>query len=75
LKNPISFDELKPILLKNKSIQLSQEKWYKNISEGHIQIKNELYTLMTTSYKRNLIYKNDEFVDTTPIYLNNGKRT
>jgi hypothetical protein len=26
LKNPISFDELKPILLKNKSIQLSQEK-------------------------------------------------
>lgn len=72
LKNHINFDELKPLLTKDRSLILNQEKWYKNIGEGHISIKNEIYTLMITENKRKLIFNKDNiFVDTEPFVLNN----
>jgi hypothetical protein len=70
LKNPISFNELKPLLIKEQSISIKQEKWYRNISKGNIQIKQEVYTLINNNLKRKLIFENNKFVDTAPICLN-----
>lgn len=75
LKNPITFEEMKPLLIKNKSVEIKQEKWYRNIPLGNINIKQEIYTLMVNNLKRKLIYdENNKFIDTTPIYLNNKKK-
>lgn len=60
-KNVISFSDLKTLLNKDSKLRIYQEKWYKNISEGNIQIKNEIYTLMITDNKRHLIFdKNNQ---------------
>lgn len=73
LKNPITFDELRNMLIKDETLKIKQEKWYRDISLGHIKIKEEIYTLMINNHKRKLIYdENNKFIDTAPIYLNEG---
>lgn len=67
LKNHISFDELEPLLKKDQTLSFNQNKWYKNIGKGYISIKNEVYTLMLTHNKRELIFdKMNVFIDTRP---------
>ena len=56
LKSPISFSQLKSLLYKDKSLEIPQEKFYGSISEGSISIKNEIYTVMVTENKRELIF-------------------
>jgi len=59
LKNPISYEKLLPLLSKDKKLvsrRQNQEKWHRNISDGNITIKNEIYTLMITDNKRKLVY-------------------
>ena len=71
LKNKIKFNDLKPLLIKNNSIKLNQEKWFKNIGQGNISIKDEIYTLMLTENKRELIFDNNNiFIETKPIKIN-----
>ena len=56
--------------VKNKKLEIYQNKWYKNISQGNIEIKNEIYTLMKTENKRKLIYDNqNKFIDTLPLKI------
>lgn len=75
LKNPITYENLKPLLYKDKSVEINQEKWYRNISLGNINIKQEIYTLMVNNFKRKLIYnEQNKFIDTSPIYLNEDKK-
>ena len=70
-KNKIKFNDLKPLLIKNNSIKLNQEKWFKNIGQGNISIKDEIYTLMLTENKRELIFDNNNiFIETKPIKIN-----
>jgi hypothetical protein len=72
LKNPISFDEMKSLLIKNSKLPINQEKWYRSISDGGITIKDEIYTLMLTENKRKLIYNNNNiFENTLPFIINN----
>jgi len=74
LKNPITYQELEPLLFKNKYFKINQEKWYKDISKGNITIKNEVYTLMITDNKRKLIFdNNNKFINTTPLILDKEK--
>jgi hypothetical protein len=74
LKNPVKFNELIPLLNKNYKLEIKQEKWYSDISHGTIHIKDEIYTLMSTDSKRKLIFDNNEqFIDTKPIKLTDGK--
>ena len=74
LKNPIPFSQLLRLLIKDSSIQVSQEKWYKNMKEGHISIRKEIYNLMLTENKRQLIYdENNKFIGTKPYIINNKK--
>ena len=74
LKHPISFNQLKPLLVKDTNLKINQEKWYRNVSDGNIKIIPEIYTLMINNQKRSLIYDDtNTFVETKPIILNNGE--
>lgn len=74
LKNSISFKKLSSLLFKDKKLKIPQDKWYKHISKGEINIKQEVYTLMITDNKRKLVFnENNEFVDTLPLTLQDGK--
>jgi hypothetical protein len=70
VKNIIPFNDLKSLMQKEVKLKLSNEKWYRNLSEGNIKIKQEIYNLTINSTKRELIY-NDKglLVDTKPIEI------
>jgi DNA polymerase type B, organellar and viral len=71
LKNSISYRELLPLLFKDKHITITQEKWFRNVSKSTIEKKLETkHTLKLTSFKRQLVYDNNKFVNTKPIILN-----
>lgn len=74
LKNPIPYSNLKGLLKKDSKLEIEQDKWYRDISKGEINIKNEIYTLMVTDNKRKLIYdQNNILVDTAPLFLKDGE--
>jgi hypothetical protein len=59
LKNPVSFNQLKLLLnkykdtnLEIKQLEIKQDKWYRNISDGIIKIIPEIYTLMINNQKK-----------------------
>jgi hypothetical protein len=68
-KNKLSFTELKSLLIKDNKLELNQVKWFKSLKDSNITIKNQLYTLIPTSNKRNLIYKDCKLEQTSPFYL------
>jgi hypothetical protein len=70
-KNSISFDNLKSLLEANKSLELNQTKWFRFIDKGSISIKSQVYTLVPTANKRNLIYKDNKLVSTKAFVLVN----
>ena len=73
LKDKISFFEIKPLLKKDSTLVLKQDKMFKNLSEAHIFVQEEIYTLMLTENKRELIFNKDNiFIDTKPYILYNG---
>jgi DNA polymerase type B, organellar and viral len=39
LKNPVSYNELKTLLVKDTSLKVNQDKWYRDMSQGLIKIK------------------------------------
>lgn len=70
-KVKLSYDQLEVLLNKDNKLTLDQEKWYKNISDSSINIRNDIYTLMVTTNKRELIYdEKNRLVDTKPFILN-----
>jgi hypothetical protein len=70
LKNPIPFKDLEKLIFKDTRLEIDQTKWYRNFNDGTINIKKEIYTLITTDNKRNIIYdKNNKFIATKPIIL------
>jgi hypothetical protein len=57
-------------LYKNNKIQLEQEKWFRDISGATIKVDRDTkHTLKLSSLKRNIIFKNNKFVDTKPLVL------
>ena len=74
-KNKITFNELNELLNQNNNnIQFTQEKWYKSLVEGTINIKSTPYILKATENKRNLIFENNKLVGTSSIELINGNK-
>jgi DNA polymerase type B, organellar and viral len=65
------FDSL---LLKESFLKKYQTKWIKNLSEGHISLLKQLYTLKVTDNKRKLIFKDGKLVNTTPYIINMDKK-
>ena len=45
----------------------------RNLSEGHIKLLNQVYTLSVTDNKRQLIYKNNKFIETKPYKIDKNK--
>jgi len=71
VKNIIPYDDLKTLLTKKNTIQIPTEKWYRNLSEGNIRVKQEIYNLTINSTKRNLIYgANETIIGSEPIEIN-----
>jgi hypothetical protein len=72
-KNPISFNSLKSLLIKDSKLDLNQEKWFKSISEGNISVRNQIYSLMVTDNKRQLIYDKHILIGTKPYIIDGNK--
>ena len=56
-KNIIPYSILKNVLNGQNKVQIEQEKWYRSMQNGQINIVNEIYTIMKTENKRTLIYE------------------
>ncbi len=76
LKNKITFEQLTNLLkleyTNNSNKPFTQEKWYKSLIDGTIEIKQIPYILTPTQNKRVLIYKDDILIDTKAIQLKDG---
>ena len=69
--NKVDFENL---LFKQSILQKFQNKWIKHLTEGNIEIINEMYTLQVTDNKRELIYdENNKLISTKPYIINNDK--
>jgi hypothetical protein len=65
--------EFNNLLNKNHKIELHHNKWFRSLSEGKINIKDQIYSLRSTDNKRKFIYvydKNNIIIGTKPIKLN-----
>jgi len=66
--------DFETLLNQKTSIIKKQDKWYKDLSKGHIVVKNQIYTLQQTDNKRELIYDSqNQLVGTKPYNLYNNK--
>lgn len=65
LKSKISVSQLETLLQENISLDIPQEKWFNNLVDSNIAIKNSSYNLRPTNYKRELIYENGTLVGTS----------
>lgn len=72
INNSVTIDVLELLLHKDYKLSFKQNKWFKNISKGNIKVLEQVYTLQTTSLKRELVYdEENKFIATKPILLNN----
>lgn len=69
----LSFGDFENLLYKDFQITKSQTKWKRSLSEGAINLLDELYTLKVTENKRQLIYKNNKLIGTKPYKISENK--
>ena len=50
--NKISIKNLKDLLIKDSNLESKQNKWFKSLSNGNINVKEQIYTLKVTGNKR-----------------------
>ena len=64
--------ELKGLLHKDsKGLSLHHNKWFRSLRDSEITIKDQLYSLIATENKRELIFDNNNiFIETKPIKIN-----
>jgi hypothetical protein len=66
--------DFEQLLTKDTFIKKFKTKWFKNLSDGHIEVLDQLYTLKVTDNKRKLIYsKNGKLINTTPYIIDKDK--
>jgi DNA polymerase elongation subunit (family B) len=65
----VGLDKLKLLLQKDFSFKLKHLKWFKNINEGRILIKDSDFTLQQTASKRDIIYSKGLAIATKPKIL------
>ena len=56
-----------------KKVELNQEKWFRNMEEGSITIKDQIYSLVPTQNKREFVVENNLLIGTRPINITNFK--
>lgn len=73
LKNNISLDTLDKLLVEDSFKELSQNKWFRHLDKGNIEILNQIYTLKANGNKRRLVYNEDSIlIGTTPYHITDG---
>lgn len=70
LKTPVSLGQLKALLQKDNILNLNQSKWYNQITDSTISIRDMAYNLKPTSDKRDLIYRNGVLAGTSNKIIN-----
>jgi hypothetical protein len=66
--------DFEQLLYKESFIHKIQTKWRKSLSDGHIKVLQELYTIKITDNKRKLIYdNNNKLIGTVPYVINKDK--
>jgi DNA polymerase elongation subunit (family B) len=65
----IPFNDMKSLLKENASLNLQHNKWFRNLSEAQIFIKDSPYQLTPTQNKRKIIYKDGIAVNTVPFKI------
>lgn len=66
----LSFKDFDDLLYKDSKLEKNQEKWFKSLKEGSINVKPQLYTLKVTSNKRGIIYNSEgKFINTKPYQI------
>jgi hypothetical protein len=68
----VPFDVMKSLLVKDSNVKLNHKKWFRNISESEILMKDQLYELSKTYSKRTFIYKDNIAIDTEALKLVNN---
>jgi len=73
LKNKINLDTLDKLLTEDSFKEIKQNKLFKNLDKGNINIIEQIYTLKATGNKRKLVYNEDGLlVGTSPLHLKIG---
>jgi phage antirepressor YoqD-like protein len=62
----LSKEEFESLLFKETILIKNQDKWFKSISNGNIEIKPTSYSLKQTDNKRKLIFEGSMLVNTSP---------
>nr|YP_010691074.1 DNA polymerase [Phellinus igniarius]WBU93175.1 DNA polymerase [Phellinus igniarius] len=70
LKTKVTVAQLEELLRENNSINVSQVKWFNQITNSTISVKDSSYNLTPNNNKRNLIYKNGVLVGTSNKAIN-----
>jgi len=65
----INLEDLTSLLTDKVKLSFQNEKWYKDISEATINIKDQIYSLRTTGNKRKLVFNEDNILINTDPYL------
>ena len=60
----LTMNDFEQLLNKNALLKKYQTKWFRNLSEGQINLLEQVYTLQVTDNKRKLIYKNNKLITT-----------
>jgi len=70
IKKELTFDNFSKLLFKDEFIMVYQDKWYKNLQEGTINILEQTYNIKHNDNKRQLIYTDKGLlIDTVPYSL------
>jgi hypothetical protein len=70
----LTLENFESLLYKESFLEKFQNKWIKNLSNGSIEIRDELYTLKVTDNKRKLIYdENSKLMNSVPYIINDNK--
>ena len=63
-----NYNNFKKLLTVNTNLKMQQDKWFKSIAEGAINIRQIVYHLRATANKREAIYANNVFTYTNPYF-------
>ena len=66
----VNFENL---LKKDATLEKSQVKWKRSLTQGQIKLMEEIYTIQVNNNKRNLVYKNNKLIGTKAYKIDNSK--
>jgi hypothetical protein len=73
ISNNITLGTLEKLLVEDSFEEISQNKWFRHLDKGNIEVINQVYTLKANGNKRKLVYNEDGIlIGTYPYHINDG---